>query len=400
MPKDSLELLCRNAVDVISKEELGARLLQAEKEKRPLRIKAGFDPSAPDIHLGHTVLLRKLREFQDLGHKVILIIGDSTAKIGDPTGQSKTRPVLTAEQVEANSRTYQEQAFKVLDKDPAKVEVVYNSQWLDTPEMLKTFLSIAGCVTVDQLLTREDFDKRRKAHKPIALQEMFYPIMQGYDSVAVKADVELGGTDQLFNLLMGREIQSLYKTKPQVVMTMPLLVGLDGTQKMSKSLGNTIAVNDSSKDVFGKAMSIPDELMTMYFNLLTKENGDEIQKQVVSGKLHPRDAKVKLAALLTESLHGKQAAEKEAAEFEKVFSNKENPTDAETAYVPVSIDGATLLKEVKAAPSSSEAYRLIQQGAVTLDDVKLTDPKTLIRVKEGSLLKVGKKFFRKLLVKK
>ncbi|MBI2095290.1 MAG: tyrosine--tRNA ligase [Candidatus Omnitrophica bacterium] len=397
----SLELLCRNAVDVISKEELGARLLSAQKENRPLRVKAGFDPSAPDIHLGHTVLLRKLREFQDLGHKVILLIGDYTAMIGDPTGQTKTRPALSRDEVEKNARTYQDQAFKILDKDPKKIEIVKNSDWFLGKDMFRVFFEkVLAQYTVDQLLAREDFDRRMKENKPITGPEFMYPLLQGYDSVRLKADVELGGTDQKFNLLVGRNLQRAFGQAPQIVMTFPLLVGLDGTQKMSKSLGNTIAVNDSAKDVFGKAMSIPDTLMSMYFNLLTGENGDEIQKQVITGKLHPRDAKVKLAKLLTESLHGKPAADKEAEEFERVFSNKENPTDAPEVHVPAALDAATLLKEVKAAPSSSEAYRLIQQGAVTLDDVKITDPKAQIKIKNGSLLKVGKKFFRKLLVKK
>ncbi len=389
-----LDILCLNAVDVIDKAELASRLEEAKKERRPLRVKAGFDPSAPDIHLGHTVLLRKLRKFQDLGHKVIFIVGDATAKIGDPTGQSKTRPVLTKEQVEANAKTYQEQAFKILDKDLKKIEVVYNSKWLDTPEMLMTFLKISGQVTVDQLLARDDFDKRRKAHRPIALQEMFYPIMQGYDSVAVKADVELGGTDQLFNLLMGREIQSQLKQRPQIVMTMPLLVGLDGAMKMSKSLGNYIGVSDLPKDVFGKAMSIPDVLMPMYFNLLTNQNGEEIQKEVAAGKLHPRDAKIKLAKLLTESLHGKEAAEKEAAEFDRVFSKKKNPDNPEELKIPEKeIWIAELLKRAGAAFSTGEAKRLIEQGAVSLDGQKVTDFNLKVTIGKGHLLKAGKKKF-------
>ncbi len=382
----NIDILCRNAIDVIDRADLESRL----KEGKPLRVKAGFDPSAPDIHLGHTVLLRKLRQFQDAGHKVILIIGDATAKIGDPTGQSKTRPVLTTEQVVANAKTYQEQAFKILDRDPKKIEVVFNSKWLDTPEMLRTFISIAGCVTVDQLLVRDDFDKRRKAHKPIALQEMFYPIMQGYDSVEVKADIELGGTDQLFNLLMGREIQSMYKIKPQIVMTMPLLVGLDGVMKMSKSLGNYIAVNDTPKDVFGKAMSIPDTLMKNYYDLLTNE--------IFDASAHPRDAKAKLAKLLTEFLHGPQAAESEAAEFTRVFSNKEapeNPEELKIAEKEIWI--AELLKRAGAVTSTSEAKRLIEQGAVSIDGRKVTDFNLKVPTGKGCLLKAGKKKFVKII---
>ena len=391
--ESDLSTLCRNAVNVIEKQDLKARL----GEGRPLRVKAGFDPSASDIHLGHTVLLRKLRQFQELGHKVIMIIGDATAMIGDPTGQSKTRPILSKEQVEANAKTYQEQAFKILDKDPQKIEVVYNSRWLETPEMFKTFLSISGCVTVDQLLAREDFDKRRKTHRSIALQEMFYPIMQGYDSVAVKADVEVGGTDQLFNLLMGREIQTLYKMRPQIVMTMPLLVGLDGTMKMSKSLGNYIGVNDSSKDVFGKSMSIPDALMMAYFNLLTKENGDEIQKEISSGKLHPRDAKVKLAKILTAELHGEAACQKEVEEFERIFSKKETPESPDELNISEKeIWIVELLKRAGAVSSTSEAKRLIDQGAVSLDGQKVTDFNLKVQTGKGSLLKSGKKKFVKI----
>ena len=400
--ESALTKLCRNAVDVIEKSDFEARLDQSKKEGKPLRIKAGFDPSAPDIHLGHTVLLRKLREFQDLGHKVIFIVGDFTAMIGDPTGQSKTRPILSKEQVEENAKTYQEQAFKILDKDPKKIEVVYNSQWLDTPEMLATLLRISGQVTVDQLLVRDDFDKRRKAHRSIALQEMFYPIMQGYDSVAVKADVELGGTDQLFNLLMGREIQTLYKMKPQAVLTMPLLVGLDGVQKMSKSLGNYIGVNDSPKDVFGKAMSIPDSLMLSYYNLLTDMEPEEIREHIVGTPehpaLHPRDAKVKLARLLTEFLHSQEAAEKEEQEFIRVFSNKENPDNPEELKVPEKMIWiAELLKRAGAVTSTSEAKRLIDQGAVSIDGQKITDFNLKFIVKPGALLKAGKKKFVKII---
>ena len=273
----SFKRLCRNAVDVISEDELRTRLSGSTKRKKPLRIKAGFDPSTPDIHLGHTVLLRKLREFQDLGHKVIFIIGDYTAMIGDPTGQSKTRPALSREQVEKNAKTYQRQAFKILDKNPNKIEIVRNSKWLGAGDMFQIFFEKIGSRgTVDQLLQRDDFDKRRKAHRPITLREFIYPLLQGYDSVKVKSDIELGGTDQKFNLLMGRDLQSEFGQKPQVVMTFPLLVGLDGVEKMSKSLGNVVSITDPSKEMFGKIMSIPDSLMSAYCDLLTNERGDEI----------------------------------------------------------------------------------------------------------------------------
>ena len=392
-----IDVLCRNAVDVIEKSDLKARL----DEGKPLRIKAGFDPSAPDIHLGHTVLLRKLREFQDLGHKVILIIGDATARIGDPTGQSKTRPILTADEVSANAKTYKQQAFKILDKAPKKIEVVHNSKWLDKPEMFKTLIGLCGLVTVDQLLVRDDFDKRRAAHKPIYLQELLYPMMQGYDSVAVKADVELGGTDQLFNLLMGRQIQSLYKMQPQVVMTMPLLVGLDGVQKMSKSLGNHIGVTDPAKDVFGKTMSIPDALMESWYDLLTQKSGREVSARVAGGLLHPRDAKLELGKELVARLYDKKTAEREAAEFDRVFSRREEPADPKVHALPAfDIDSASLLKQVKAVGSTSQAYRLIRQGAVTLDGQRLTDPKARPPLKDGSLLKVGKKLYFKIILKR
>ena len=387
--KAQVDLLCRNTVDVIDREDLFLRLQDSQKENRPLRVKAGFDPSSPDIHLGHTVLLRKLRQFQDLGHKVVFIVGDFTATIGDPTGQSKTRPILTQEQVEENAKTYQEQAFKILDKDPNKIEVVRNSKWLGAPDMLPTFLSIAAKVTVDQLLVRDDFDKRRKAHRPIAIQELFYPVMQGYDSVAVKADVELGGTDQKFNLLMGRDLQREHKQKPQIVMTLPLLVGLDGTNKMSKSLGNYIGVTDSPKDVFGKAMSIPDTLMESYYSLLTDEKFEP--------KTHPRDAKVRLAKLLTEFLHGKEAGDNEATEFKRVFSNKENPENPdELKIAEKEIWIVELLKRADAVASTGEAKRLIEQGAVSIDGEKVSDFNLKYSVKKGALFKVGKKKFIRL----
>ncbi len=400
--KKTLDLLCENAVDIISKDEFKARLESALEKRTPLRVKAGFDPSAPDIHLGHTVLLRKLRQFQDLGHKVVFIIGDYTALVGDPTGQTKTRPALSRAQIEENAKTYQDQAFKILDKDPKKIEMVYNSQWLDGPEMFRIlFQQIGPHVTVDQLLVRDDFDKRRKAHRPIAFRELIYPILQGYDSVRIKADIELGGTDQKFNLLMGRDLQSQFGQQPQIVMTFPLLVGLDGAQKMSKSLGNYIAVNDTPKDVFGKAMSIPDALMPMYFNLLTCENGGQIQADVDSGKLHPRDAKVRLAKNLTDFLHGKSAAEKEAEEFDRVFKEKKTPDELPLFEVSDSkIWIVDLLRNGGLVQTGADARRLIEQGAVELDGNRIQDSKQIVEVKNGSILKVGKRGYLKLVVKK
>ena len=393
-----LSNLCRNAVDVVSKEEFEARLLLSRKSKKPLRIKAGFDPSAPDIHLGHTVLLRKLREFQDFGHKVIFIIGDYTAMIGDPTGQTKTRPALSQEEVEKNAKTYQAQAFKILDSNPSKIEIVRNSSWLDKLSLRDFLENVATRFTLAQIIQRDDFQKRMAEKRPITFPELNYPLIQAYDSVMVKADIEIGGTDQLFNLLAGRDLQPKFNQEPQIVMTMPLLVGLDGTQKMSKSLGNYIGLTDSPKDVFGKSMSVPDSLMAMYFNLLTNENGDEIQKRIVGAihesPLHPRDAKVKLAKLLTEFVHGKEAAEKEAEEFKRVFSEKQRPDNAPIIRVPNNeINIVNILVENKVAASASAARRLIEQGAISVDDQKILDPKLPVQVKDGSFLKAGKKSF-------
>lgn len=394
---DQVRLLCRNAVDVIDKKDFEFKLEESSKSKKPLRIKAGFDPSAPDIHLGHTVLLRKLREFQDFGHKVILLIGDFTAMIGDPTGQTKTRPALTKEEVEKNSKTYLDQAFKILDKDSKKIEIVKNNDWLGKMT-LPEFARIASEATVAQILERDDFTKRMEQNQPISIREMLYPLYQGYDSVEVKADVELGGTDQKFNLLMGRELQRAFGQKPQVVMTFPLLVGLDGVNKMSKSLGNYIGLTDSPKDVFGKAMSIPDSLMANYYNLLTHEDGNQIAKDIETSKLHPRDAKVKLAALLTEFVHGKDAAKKEADEFERVFSKRENPENPEELQISEKeIWIVDLLKRAGAVGSTSDAKRLIEQGAVSIDGEKISDFNLKWPVKKGALVKAGKKRFIKII---
>ncbi len=383
--------LCRNAVDVIEKSDLKARL----EEGKPLRIKAGFDPSAPDIHLGHTVLLRKLREFQDLGHKVIFIIGDYTAMIGDPTGQTKTRPALSKEEVEKNAKSYQEQAFKILDKNPKKIEVVRNNDWLGQLS-LKDFLEkIASQTTVARVLERDDFEKRMSTNQPITIREFMYPLLQGYDSVHVKADVEIGGTDQKFNLLVGRDLQRSFGQKAQVVMTMPLLVGLDGAQKMSKSLGNYVAVTDSAKDMFGKIMSIPDSLMEDYFNLLT--GADDIKIVSLEEEMHPKAAKIKLAKLIVSSYFDEKTAEEEAKEFDRVFSKKENPEHPEELKVPEKqIWIVELLKRAGAAASTSDAKRLIDQGAVSIDGQKITDFNLKVAVKKDALLKAGKKKFVKL----
>ena len=388
-----IELLCQNAIDVVDRQELRARLELADKEKKPLRVKAGFDPSAPDIHLGHTVLLRKLRQFQDLGHKVVFIIGDYTAMIGDPTGQTKTRPVLSKEEIDKNAKTYQAQAFKILDKNPKKIEIVKNSAWLGKLSLQQFLADVATRFTVARILERDDFKKRMTANQPISFRELSYPLLQAYDSVAVKSDIELGGTDQKFNLLAGRDLQRAFNQKPQIVMTFPLLVGLDGMQKMSKSYGNHIGIMDSSKDIFGKTMSIPDSLMESWYGLLTEKKFDT--------NAHPREAKAQLAKEIVSWLYDKKTAEQEGKEFDRVFSQRQDPLTPETVYLKVyEMSSAGLLKELKIAASTSDAYRLIQQGAVILDGQRITDPKASLKLKDsGSLLKVGKKIFKKIIPK-
>ncbi len=388
--KAQVDLLCQNTVDVIDREDLFLRLETAQKDGLQLRVKAGFDPSAPDIHLGHTVLLRKLRQFQDLGHKVVLLIGDFTAMIGDPTGKTTTRPALSKENVDKNAQTYQSQAFKILDKDPKKIEIVHNNDWLGKMSLADYVSRIASQVTVARVLERDDFEKRMREKLPLTEREFMYPMFQGYDSVEVKADVELGGTDQKFNLLMGRQLQKSFGQKPQVVMTLPLLVGLDGTQKMSKSLGNYIGVTDSPKDVFGKAMSIPDALMNTYYDLLTDQKFDSSD--------HPRDAKVKLAKLLTEFLHGKEEGEAQAAEFKRIFSNKENPEHPEELRIAENeIWIVDLLKRAGAVTSTGEAKRLIEQCAVSIDGHKISDFNLKVPSGRGALIKAGKKKFIRLI---
>jgi len=398
--KEALDRLCRNAIDVIDKADLELRLLQSEKDGKPLRVKAGFDPSAPDIHLGHCVLLRKLREFQDLGHKVVLLIGDFTAMIGDPTGKTATRPALSREEVVKNALTYQEQAFKILDRDPKKIEIVHNDAWLGKMSLSDFVGRIASQTTVARILERDDFEKRMADNQPLSVREFLYPMFQGYDSVEVKADVELGGNDQKFNLLMGRQLQKAFAQRPQVIMTLPLLVGLDGTQKMSKSLGNYIAVNDSPKDVFGKSMSVPDTLMETYVHLLwNDEEGKALVAGYKAGTVHPRDAKVRIASYLTALVHGEDAARREASEFDRVFSDRkepENPTLVKAVSREMGL--VDVLKLSGVAATTSAAYRLIQQGAVTVDGVKVDDPKAILDAAKSPLIKAGKKNYLKLVL--
>ncbi len=385
-----LEILKENAVDLVSEEELYERL----KEERPLRVKLGVDPSRPDLHLGHMVVLRKLRQFQDLGHHVILIIGDFTGMIGDPSGRNEMRPMLTEEEVRENAKSYAEQAFKVLD--PEKTELRYNSEWLGKMKFADV-IRLASKYTVARMLERDDFSRRFKEGIPISISEFLYPLAQAMDSVAINADVELGGTDQLFNLLVGRKIMEEYGLKPQIVMTMPIIEGTDGKQKMSKSLGNYIAFNDTPKDMFGKIMSIPDYLITKYMKLLTdvpREKIEEYERLMKERKINPRDVKMELAHIITSHFYGKDVADREKEEFIKVFSKKELPDEIPEVKINDDEKLVDLLFRIGAASSKSEAKRLITQGGVKIDGERITDINSVAR--EG-ILRVGKRKFFKLM---
>lgn len=384
--------ITRGSVSLETEGELRERL----GGKRPLRIKFGADPSAPDIHLGHTVVLSKLKTFQDLGHEVVFIIGDFTACIGDPSGRSKTRPQLSKEEVARNAETYTKQVFKILD--PEKTRVVFNSEWLDRLT-LEDVVRLASRVTVAQLLQREDYAKRYASNTPISLHEFLYPLAQGFDSVRVEADLEIGGTDQTFNLLLGRELQRAYGQKPQVIMTMPLLEGLDGVEKMSKSLGNHIGVAEPPFEIFGKVMSISDRLMQRYYELLTDFDYAKISQEIP----HPRDRKARLAREMVKRFHGEEAAQAAQGNFELTYSKKGVPDDERWIKAIKLCAGeymlAQVIKESGLAPSGSEARRLIKQGAVELDGTKIRDERAGVTVKNGDaprMLKVGKKGFLKI----
>lgn len=391
--------LTARTVDLHSAEELKQRLAAAQAEGRPLRIKLGADPSAPDLHLGHCVALNKLREFQECGHTVVFIIGDFTGMIGDPSGKSATRPQLSREQVMENAKSYQEQVFKILD--PAQTEIHYNSEWF-SPMTFDHVIRLSAHVTVAQLLARDDFAKRYAARQPISLVEFLYPLVQAYDSVMVQADVELGGTDQLFNLLLGREIQKVHGQTPQIVMTLPLLEGLDGVHKMSKSLGNYIAVNDSPKDTFGKTMSVSDELMWRYFALVLCKPESEIaamRKAMADGTRHPRDIKDELAQSIVAKFHGAAAGAAASEEFRRVFSQAELPSDIPEVHVGAEAIGLlTLMVQAKLAASTGEARRLVAAGAVRLDDEKITDVRAQVTPVDGQVLKSGKRGFARIRV--
>ena len=394
--KDALQEIKRGAVELLVEDELIDRL----QSERPLRVKLGFDPTAPDIHLGHTVILNKLRTFQELGHQVLFLIGDFTAMIGDPTGKNETRPPLTREQVLENAKTYKEQAFKILDPD--KTEVMANSTWMDK-QSAADLIRLAATQTVARMLERDDFDKRYKTNQPIAIHEFLYPLLQGYDSVAMEADVELGGTDQKFNLLTGRELQKQHGQRPQIVLTMPLLEGTDGVRKMSKSVGNYIGITDTPNDMFGKLMSISDELMWRYFELLSFRSLGEIkalQKAVEDGK-NPRDAKIVLAEEIVTRFHSAEAAKRAHEYFVQRFQKHELPTDLKEQQIATSEDTlgiAYLLKAAGLVSSTSDAIRMIKQQAVRIDGERVEDQRLKIPVGETHLYQVGKRRFAKIKV--
>ena len=397
--KQQLELILRGAVEVIQRTELETKLMRSVKEQRPLRIKAGFDPSAPDLHLGHSVLIHKLKHFQDLDHHVIFLIGDFTGMIGDPTGVSETRKVLTKEQVQENAKTYQRQIFKILD--PAKTIIEFNSRWMG-PMTADGLIQLAAHYRVARMMERDDFHKRYHDQKPISIHEFLYPLVQGYDSIALKADVELGGTDQKFNLLVGRELQRDYGQEPQVVITMPLLEGTDGVKKMSKSLGNAIALEDKPDDMFGKVMSISDTLMIRYYELLTEEDLNGVKGQ------HPMEAKQTLAHLVVARYHGNEAASQARAGFQQKFQKQEFPDKPDT-HVLLQVDDmlkidfeegssiklSKLIAKTGLISSTSEARRLIIQGGVEVDGKKESDPDRLMTFRFNQLrrLKIGKRKF-------
>jgi tyrosyl-tRNA synthetase len=398
---EQLEVLRRGAVDLISEEELAAKLERSRDTGKPLIIKVGFDPSAPDIHLGHTVVMRKMKQFQDLGHEIVFVVGDFTGMIGDPSGKSKTRPQLTREEVLANAETYRRQALRILDPERTRLE--FNSTWLEKLGAAG-FIKLAGKYTVARMLERDDFEKRFKANQPISVHEFLYPLAQAYDSVALEADVEMGGTDQLFNLLVGRDIMREHGQEPQVVLTVPLLVGTDGTEKMSKSLGNYVAVEDTPTDMFGKLMSVSDELMWSYYELCTTLDPAEIEKlkkDVTGGDVHPKAAKQRLAATVVAEFHGEEAAATARAEFDTVFAGGGLPDDVPLLTFadsePVWI--VRIMREAGFASSNGEARRLLGQGAVSLDGERVAADDFEVPADGAErVLKVGKRRFARVSV--
>ncbi len=394
-----LEIIKRGVVEIVPEDELVTKLERSIKTGKPLHIKLGLDPTAPDIHLGHTVVLHKIRQFQELGHRTTIILGDFTARIGDPTGKSETRKQLSEEQVMENAKTYERQIFKILD--PEKTTITFNSKWL-APMKFADVIELAAKYTVARMLERDDFAKRFKEGHPISVHEFFYPLMQGYDSVALRADVELGGTDQKFNLLMGRTLQREYGQEPQIALMMPIIEGTDGVQKMSKSLGNYIGIDERPEEMYGKTMSIPDQLMVRYFELVTTvplHEVREIARGLQSGELHPRDAKMRLAREIVKIYHGEEAAYRAEEEFKRVFQQHDVPGEIPTFKIPEDIwEGdmvwlPKLLQRSGICSSTSEARRLVQQGAVRVDGEKFQEPDQRIKPVPGMVIKAGKRKF-------
>ncbi|MCL2337124.1 MAG: tyrosine--tRNA ligase [Firmicutes bacterium] len=394
-----MEVIRRGAVEIVPEEELVAKLERSVKTGQPLHVKLGLDPTAPDIHLGHTVVLQKIRQFQELGHRTTIILGDFTARIGDPTGKSETRKQLTEEQVLENAATYERQIFKVLD--PAKTEMAFNSTWL-SPLNFAQVIELAAKCTVARMLERDDFAKRFKEGLPVSVHEFFYPLMQGFDSVALRADVELGGTDQKFNLLMGRTLQREYGQEPQVALMMPIIEGTDGVQKMSKSLGNYIGIDEKAGEMYGKTMSIPDQLMLRYYELLTSLPLDEVRRiaeGMKTGALHPKDVKMRLAREIVSFYYDQEAAEQAEEEFKRVFQQHDLPEEMPVFAVPADMleDGMVwlpkLMQQAGLCASTSEARRLIAQGAVKVDGERFDDPEQKLTPRAGMVIKAGKRKF-------
>lgn len=396
--KEQLKIINRGVQDILPRGELEKKLERSVKEERPLKIKVGFDPTAPDIHLGHTVLIHKMRQFQDLGHEVIFLIGDFTAMIGDPTGKSEMRKQMTREEILKNAETYKEQAFKILDPD--KTKVAFNSEWM-APMKADEMIGLAARHTVARMLERDDFKKRYAGEQPIGIHEFMYPLIQGYDSVVLKADIELGGTDQRFNMLVGRELQKEFGCEQQVVLMMPILEGLYGINKMSKSLNNYIGISEPPVDIFGKVMSISDELMIKYYELVSAKSLDAIEKMkngLKVGNTHPMDAKKELAMEIIERYYDKEAAAEAREGFEKVFRDHGTPENIES--VSVNIDGneiwiAALLSKLEMVTSNSDGKRMVKQGAVSIDGEKVSDENYNVEVGREYLIKVGKRKFVK-----
>jgi tyrosyl-tRNA synthetase len=400
--EEQVAYLKKGVHEIIREEDLRAKLEKSRKTGKALRAKLGVDPTAPDIHLGHTVVIRKLKHFQDMGHIAVFLIGDFTAMVGDPTGQSETRPPLSREQVQANSKTYLEQVFKILD--PAKTEIRYNSEWLDKLTSYD-IIKLAAKYRVARMLEREDFHNRLVNQQPISVHEFLYPLLVAYDSLVLEADVELGASEQKFNLLMGREIQREYGQESQVCMTMPILVGLDGSRKMSKSLGNYVGITEPPQEMFGKMMSIPDELMWSYYELLTDRTEKEISEsknEIADGKLHPMDLKMSLAEEVVSIFQGAEVGRKAAENFQRVFRDREAPAEAPTQKVPRGLAKklTALLVELSLAPSKSEAERLIKQKGVEIDGVTVDDFRKEIDLSQPGelLLRAGKKKFLRIIV--